>query len=58
MEIFGSTNKFLENAKDVENIPNLKIVGVVLVQCNLVDNQYQQKSEVSTLCPINLMLIC
>ena len=57
MEIFGSTNKFLENAKDVENIPNLKIVGVVLVQCNLVDNQYQQKSEVLyTFTPnINLM---
>ena len=24
----------------------VKEVGVVLVQCNLVDNQYQQKSEV------------
>ena len=27
-------------------MPNLEVVEVVLVQCNLVDNQYQQKSEV------------
>ena len=26
---------------------SLEVVEVVLVQCNLVDNQYQQKSEVS-----------
>ena len=25
----------------------LEVVDVVLIQCNLVDNQYQQKSEVS-----------
>ena len=46
MELFGSTKKIIENTKDVENIKNLKIVEVVLVQCNLVDNQFQQKSEV------------
>ena len=28
-------------------MPSLKVVETVLVQCNLVDNQYQQKSEVS-----------
>ena len=27
-------------------MPNLQVVEVVLVQCNLVDNQYEQKSEV------------
>ena len=27
-------------------MPNLKVVGVVLVQCNLVHNQYQKNSEV------------
>ena len=27
-------------------MPSLEVVEVVLVQCNLVDNQYQQKSEV------------
>ena len=29
-----------------ENVSSLEAVEVVLVQCNLVDNQYQQKSEV------------
>ena len=28
-------------------MPSLKVVKTVLVQCNLADNQYQQKSEVS-----------
>ena len=33
--------------KSREKIPSLdEVVEVVLVQCNLVDNQYQQKSEV------------
>ena len=32
--------------KKHETLPSLQIVEVVLVQCNLVDNQYQQKSEV------------
>ena len=27
-------------------MPSLKVVEVVLVKCNLGDNQYQQKSEV------------
>ena len=27
-------------------MPSLKVVEGVLVQCNLLDNQYQQKSEV------------
>ena len=27
--------------------PSLEVVELVLVQCNLVDNQYQQKSETS-----------
>ena len=42
MKSFSSTNKLTDKAK-AENIPSL---DVVLVQCNLVDNQYQQKSEV------------
>ena len=32
--------------KNGEKVPSLKVVEVVLVQRNLVDNQYQQKSEV------------
>ena len=29
------------------NVPNLEVLQVVLVQCNSVDNQDQQKSEIS-----------
>ena len=46
MKFFGSTKKLIEKAKNGENGPSLEVIEVVLVQCNLVDNQYQQKSEV------------
>ena len=39
-------NKLKDKTKNRENVPSLEVVEVVLVQCNLVDNQYQQKSEV------------
>ena len=29
-----------------ENVPSLRVVEVALVQCNLVDNQYQENSGV------------
>ena len=46
IKLFGSTKKLIDKTKNGENIPSLQVVEVVLVQCNLVDNQYQQKSEV------------
>ena len=36
----------IDKTKNEEKVPSLEVVEVVLVQCNLVDNQYQQKSEV------------
>ena len=45
-KLFGSTKKLMDKTKNGESVPNLEVVEVVLVQCNLVDNQYQQKSEV------------
>ena len=44
MKLFGSTKKLMVKTKNVENVPSLQVVEVVLVQCNLVDNQHQQKS--------------
>ena len=38
--------KINRKTKNGEKLPNLEVVEVVLVQCNLVDNQYQGKSEV------------
>ena len=46
MKLFGSTKNLTRKTKNGEKVPSLEVVEVVLVQCNLVDNQYQQKSEV------------
>ena len=36
----------MDKTKNEENVPSLEVVGIVLVQRNLVHNQYRQKSEV------------
>ena len=48
MKLYGSTKKLIDKAKNGEKvpIPSIEVVEVVLVQCNLADKQYQQKSEV------------
>ena len=45
-EIIWQRKKLMDKTKNGENVPSLKIDEVVLVQCNLVDNQFQHKSEV------------
>ena len=44
MKLFDNTKKLIYKTKNGENVPSLEVVEIVLVQCNLVDNQYQQKS--------------
>ena len=39
MKLFGSTKKIIDKTKDRENVPSLEVVEVVLVHCNLADNQ-------------------
>ena len=46
MKLFGSTKELGEKTKNRGKVSSLEVVEVVLVQCNLVDNQYQRKSEV------------
>ena len=46
MKLFSSVKKLIDKTKNEEKVPILEVVEVVLVQCNLVCNQYQQKSEV------------
>ena len=46
MKLFGGTRKLMEKIRNGEKVPILEVVEVVLVQCNLVNNTYQQKSEV------------
>ena len=42
MKLFGSIKTLIEEARNGENVWSLEVVEVVLVQCNLVDNQCQQ----------------
>ena len=41
MKLFGSTKKLMDKTKNGEKVPSLEVAEVDLVQCNLVDNQYQ-----------------
>ena len=44
--MLGSTKKDVNSDKNSENVPKLESVEVVLVQCNLVKNDYQHASKV------------
>ena len=46
MKLFGSTKKDVDQNKDGEDVPTLESVAVVSVNCNLVNNNYQQASKV------------
>ena len=46
MKVLASTKKDVDQDKDGEDVPKLESVKVVLVQCNLVNNNYQQTSKV------------
>ena len=46
MKLPGSTNNKITKDKNGENVPHLKITGVVLVHCNMVNNDYRQDSRV------------
>ena len=41
MKLLGSTENKITKDKDCENVPHLKITEVILVQCNIVNNDYQ-----------------
>ena len=40
MRLLGSTKKDVDKDKDVEDVPKLESVEVVLVHCNLIKNDY------------------
>ena len=58
MKLFGSIKKLIEKTKNGEKLPSLEVVEVFLVQCNLVHNNYQQKSEVLCAFRINKSYAC
>ena len=46
MKLLGSTENKITKDKKGENVPHLEIGKVVLVHCNIVNNDYQQYSRV------------
>ena len=46
MKLLGSTESKITKNRNGENVPNLEVVELVLVHCNLVNNDYQQDSRI------------
>ena len=46
MKLLGSSKNKITRGKNSENVPHLEITEVVLVQCQIVNNDYQQDSIV------------
>ena len=42
MKLLGSSESKITKDKNGEKVPNLEVVELVLVHCNLVNNDYQQ----------------
>ena len=49
MKLLASTKSKITKDKNGENVPHLEIIKVVLVQCNIFNNDYQQDSKVFSL---------
>ena len=46
MKLLGSAESEITRDKNGENVPHLEVVELVLVHCNLVNNDYQQDSRI------------
>ena len=46
MKLLGSTENKITKDKNGENVPHLEIMEVLLVHCDIVNNDYQQDSRV------------
>ena len=47
MKVLGSTGNKINKDENGKNVSRLDITEVVLVHCNIVNNDYQQNSRVS-----------
>ena len=55
MKLLRSTKSKITKYENGENVPNLQITEVVLMHCNIANNDYQQDSRVMyTFVPNNL----
>ena len=46
MKLLGSTESKITKDKNGENVPHLEIAELVLIHCNIVNNNYQQNSRI------------
>ena len=46
IKLLGSTENKITKDKNGENVPDLEITEVVLIHCNIVNNDYQQDARV------------
>ena len=46
MKLLGSNESKITKDENGENVPHLEITEVVLIHCNIVNNNYQQDSRV------------
>ena len=46
LKLLRSTEKVIAKNKNREHVPQLENVGVILMHCNVVNNNYQQVSKV------------
>ena len=46
MKLLGSSESKITKHKNGENVPHLEVVELVLIHCNLVNNEYQQDSRI------------
>ena len=46
MKLLGSTKSEITKDKNGENVPHLEIVELVLIHCNLVNNNYQESFRI------------
>ena len=45
MKLLGSIENKITKDKDGENVPHLEVTEIVLVHCDIVNNDYQQDSR-------------
>ena len=46
MKLLGSTESKITREKNGENVPHLEVIELVIIHCNIVDNNYQQNSRI------------
>ena len=46
MKLLGRTESKITKDKNGENVPHLEIVELILIHCNIVNNNYQQNFRI------------